>query len=227
MRFMVSAVLLTLLCAAVAAQSSRATATYVLDLLLLEVPQRRSRAPEAGDRALLVPAHPLVGSLMTTGSPSAARSLRVTLEAVDRFAYETGDSLVFEALVENIGTAPVVLPWSTDLALAKTRSLPGSRTGILYLEARSTHQRLLARLEGQSLFGTPTVDGSLQTLLPRETAWIRAPGAWRFDDYQRGLLLAEPEGRVHLLAVLILVDSSSSVRSANSIEAAIGARVLR
>lgn len=199
-------------------------ADHVLDIVGYRL------APDDGlanPDAARLPAGSLGGA---SHEPSSQLNVKVTLGRLDRLSYQTGDSVVFELWIENVGARPVMLPWSPDRAAFKTqeRTEPPLRKASLFLEVRDRSGfNRLAWLEPQLLFGSETVDGSLITLAPREKALIRAPGYWRTSDGEMAAVLREPNGIVQVSVVLHLFESRLMVRSKNGIEVAVQDRLHR
>ena len=160
-------------------------------------------------------------------------TLRLHLDDIERFMFETGDSFVYRVSVENIGDADVAFPSSTDYVLFKypyqANDVEGLIAGSIFLEARDTRGKRLAWLEGKGIYGAPTVGASIETIRPREKAVIRVPAAWRVSDVLMPRLLQQPEGLVHLAGVLHIRGNSVSgiVDSDNVIEVRIRQRALR
>lgn len=165
------------------------------------------------------------GLSVGTHSGRTLPSLRVTLLSLDRSDYRTGDPVIYEVMIQNVGTTPVELPWSpdahlfSDLSFAFPQVASASvRQSFLSLEILGAGAQRLASLEPRPLFGHHSVAGSLQTLAPRATAWIRVPGFWRTTDDQIAAILRESEHRVWVHSQFMLSEDLLIVRSTNSIE---------
>ena len=203
------------------AQSPRAD--YVLDI----VGQGLTPDTEANTGSSRISAG---GGVSKSEVPNSSADLRVTLGSVDPKSFDTGDSFVYEVLIQNVGTQSVILPWSADRALFKVAApaMPPVREGSLFLEVRDRMgSRRLAWLEPQLLFGSEAVGGSLQTLARGERALIRVPGQWRASDRETGAILREPNGVVQVSAMLHIVQTQLLVRSVNGLEVSVRDRLQR
>ena len=85
----------------------------------------------------------------------------------------------------------------------------------------------LASLEPSLLFGSREIAGSLETLAPGETAWIRVPGFWRTSDREINAMVKEPDGAVQVRAVIDLLRPPIRVGSANGLEVSVRLRSLQ
>src|SRR4051812_49065480 len=81
-------------------------ADHVLDILTYRLTPDTS--PPAN--LMVIPG----GVLGAAEGPQPPPSLKLTLLSLDRLSYETGDPVIYEVWMENIGNRPVVLPWSPD-----------------------------------------------------------------------------------------------------------------
>jgi hypothetical protein len=216
----VSLLALSLSSALAAAQSQRA-ADHVLDILTYRV------TPETS-----APANPstLPAGGGVSGGESTQRprgTLKVTLLSLDRLSYETGDPVIYEVWIENTGNRPVVLPWSPDLVRFRGPGpiAPPSVEALVFLEVRDrARSRALAQLEPSMLFGSRAVAGSLATLAPRETAWMRVPGFWRTSEREMQAMLSETDGVVQVAAAVHVLRTPLRVHSTNSLEVSVRSR---
>ena len=201
------------------AQSPRAD--FVLDLLTYR------HAPDPDDA-------PLLSSGSGGGTSDGGRRpdpVRLTLVTLERTRFVWGDSVVYEVLIENIGNWPLTLPWSPDRSAAaprQSKETSGRRRGALWLEVRRDGCAPVppcARLELQSLFGSRSEPGTLQTLAPRQTALIRVPGLWRASEFELSRLMRQEQAAtVQVTAALDLFDEQLQVHSLNSIEVSVERR---
>ena len=160
------------------------------------------------------------GGGTVSGVPSSSGSLELTLGSLEPMSLDTGDPLVYEVLIQNVGTRAFVLPWSPDRAVFKAPvpAMPPVREGSLFLEVRDRMgSRRLAWLEPQLLFGSKAVGGSLQSRARGERALIRVPGHRRTSDRETSAILREPNGVVQVSAVLHVVQEQLLVRSVNGL----------
>jgi hypothetical protein len=79
----------------------------------------------------------------------------------------------------------------------------------------------------QSLLGSPSVPGSLETLAPGEVAWFRVPGTWRTTASEGEAMLRQPDGLVQVGVMVHLVNEGVILRSANSVEVSLQNRLRR
>ncbi len=208
----VTALIVVLGGAVAAAQSPRAD--HLLDILASRVTPQIAVPANSGR----LPAGAVSG---TEGDQHReSRRLKVTLLSLDRVDYETGDSVIYELLIENIGNSPVVLPWSPDHTLFTAGSVPAplARAAIFLEVLDHAGSKQIAWLEPSVLFGSEAVSGSLETLLPGETAWMRVPGFWRTSEREMRAVLSETNGDVKLAAVFDILQAPLRVRSTNRID---------
>jgi hypothetical protein len=157
-------------------------------------------------------------------------SLRMTLLSMDRSDYETGDPITYEVRLENTGNRPVVLPWSPDRVLfqAPGPALPRPVEAAIFLEVLERGgSKTLTLLEPRMLFGSQAILGSLETLAPGETAWIRVPGLWHMSTREMNAIVSEPDGVVQVAAVFTVLQSPLRVRSTNRLEVSVRERRLQ
>ncbi|MGH9241071.1 MAG: hypothetical protein ACRD3G_23760 [Vicinamibacterales bacterium] len=196
----------------------------------------------------VTPAAPYVphfNGIGATSHPKYVTSLKLTLLSVDVSDFVYGDYFTYEVLVENTGSAPVILPWSPNKgAFARpVQYIPaGFRTGSLHLQVESAGSAdWLAMLDGQSLLGSNEVPGSLLELAPGRTARVRVPAQWSATMPEgRAAVLRQPDGEVRVRAVFSVTpaagDGSRAIgtadyvpltRSSNTIKVRVMPRELR
>ena len=137
----------------------------------------------------------------TTGNGVRPLPIDIVLRPLGRSIYETGDDLIFEVVLENIGNETVVLPWSPDYGVFRRpeeRARTGFTEGGLSLELRdSSGKRRLAWTGMIALFGSPSRAGSLQALAPGEKALVRAAGTLHLSDGEwREIQAVAPDGKL-------------------------------
>ena len=205
--------------AAVAGQSR--PAHHVLDVV--------TYPPASDSGASSAPAGVPAGQASVKGHVRSVVNLRARLVSLDFSSYETGDPVIYEIEVENMGRTPVVLPWSPDSVRVARESDGESIQAIISLEVWdvSGSRRRLGTLEPLSLSGSANVAGSLQSLGPREIALIRVPGTWRAVESERRAMVNEPRGDVHVKGVITLVQDHVSVRTTNGIPVSLRDRLRR
>lgn len=143
------------------------------------------------------------------------RNVNVRLLTTDRETYALGETVIYEVTIENVGPGSVIMPWSPDGAIFE--GIRNRREAILSVEVRDrTGTNLLGRLQPLTLYGAPSVQGSLLRLPPGDRARIRVPAFWSAAEYERDAILRQPGGAVQL-SVLYLADSESD-RSQNAIK---------
>lgn len=123
------------------------------------------------------PASPSGGSGGAMGY-SGQRSQRIPLElqltSVDRSELEIGGPAIYEVSLKNISDAAVPFPWSVDLAAVYAGGEPTVRASLALAVVASDNPN--AKVAVVSLAGSPTVDGSILHLAPKDTAVIRMKG---------------------------------------------------
>jgi hypothetical protein len=201
--------------AAVAVAQSRQPDFY---LDVLAYPTTRTTAsvgalPVSEDEIVIVP---------QSTRPKREGGVRVELISVDRTAYQVGDLIIYELDVENTGSVRLVLPWSPDLTLVprtEQNSTTGFRSAWICLEVqdRLTGSRL-AWLSGQSLVGSETTLGTLQTLAPGQRARIRVQSRLVAGADALASIVGEQAGAVQLVAVSNLATDGLLLKSANHID---------
>jgi hypothetical protein len=186
-------------------------AHHVLDVVTYPV------ASESGTSS--APAGVPAGHVSAKAHDRSAVNLRARLVSLDFASYETGDPVIYEIEVENMGRTPVVLPWSPDSVRVSRESDGESIQAIISLEVwdGGGSRRRLGTLEPLSLSGSANVAGSLQSLGPREIALIRVPGRWRAVESERRAMVNEPGGNVQVKGVITLVQDQVTVRTTNGI----------
>jgi hypothetical protein len=171
---------------------------YVLDILGYPLTPEDHRA-ESGPRSV---SGGVLGGASHGFRPQV--NLRVTLNGIDRRSYETGDMIVYEVSVENVGRRPVTMPWSPDLVLFNNVNWEAVRWAGLSLMVSNRSAKQLAQLYPQILLGADAVAGSLLTMAPGGRALIRVPGYWRTSDRELAAVLREPNGVVQVSAHLYI-----------------------
>ena len=204
---------------------SPGAATHMLDLLTYRFTPPPQESPASGSISQTSVTLPAMG-MSSHGGPVSPASLRVTLLSLDRLTYQLLDPVIYEVWLENIGNAPVILPWSPDLELFVERP---ARNTVVMTYTRSLSLRLavsgprgiLGTAGLVALHASAAVDGSFITLLPKETAWIRASSTW-FDDWTDREQLEQvmaSNGVVQVRAAFdIWSPRSEHTRSANGME---------
>lgn len=216
-----------MLAGAIVSAAQPRQADYVLDVLGYRHTREPEREAPSDTRVIQG------GSVSATSGGPVAPGLSVRLLSLDSLSYETGDPVIYELWIENIGKSPVALPWSPDRVLFTPPTLklsaPNVVQGSVALEVRARgNASRLAVLEPQPLFGSDDVlPGSLARLAPGQTAWIRTSGFWRMTDSERELMLRQPNGIVEVGAVLNIFSSLVRVQSQNTIEVSIQDRLRR
>lgn len=148
---------------------------------------------------------------------------RVELLSLDRPSYEMGDAVIYQVLIENVGTTTLLIPWSRDA----NRVVPNASewsAGSVFLEVRSADGKRLAWLASHQLYGSPSVDGTLQAVAPGESARLRVSGKWFASPDELTQVLAQPPGGAAVAAVLHLAANNLLVASTNVIPVALAPR---
>src|SRR6478672_8966244 len=105
------------------------------------------------------------------GTPHA--SLKVTLVYVTPETFSVGDKVVFELLIDHVGTAPVPLAISRDMSLAPScRNAVGDVRTSFSLFAKGSHELIAI---GPGLFGERGAAATTMTLNPGERLRVRVP----------------------------------------------------
>jgi hypothetical protein len=100
--------------------------------------------------------------------------VRVTFEGVTPGEYRVGEPFAYELMVENIGSAAIVLPWLPQDSLLD-RPVEQLVMARIALEATDAAGKTLNFAPGH-LEGSPEVPNSTITLQPRDRATIRIEG---------------------------------------------------
>ncbi len=100
-------------------------------------------------------------------------SLKVTLVYVTPEAFTVGDKVVFELLIDHVGTAPLPLAISRDVTLAPScRSAEGDVRTNFSLFAKGSHEVIAI---GPGLFGERGAAATTMMLNPGERLRVRVP----------------------------------------------------
>jgi len=111
--------------------------------------------------------------------------------SLDKQQYELGEQFIYEVSIENISNQPLLLPWEPD----RGKVAPGPTSAQSSLNQMSL-SLVIEELEGdaifgaQNIYGSDSVPGSLQKLLPGRKVRIRIPGGWYLgtQDLQKRVL---------------------------------------
>lgn len=143
---------------------------------------------------------PRVGSGEVIGIRPRPLPLELRLNALDKAEYFFENPVTFDVSVTNIGATPIQFPWSADGAAFE--HLPRRTEARIRLQVtdRDGRVRLISVI---GLNGSPDIPGSFQTLLPGETASIRASGPAYVDPDMAGPM--DSAGPVPVRAALTLV----------------------
>lgn len=152
--------------------------------------------------------------------------LKVSLVSLDRDSYDTGGPVLFDVLVQNVGSQAIAIPWSPDIIGFADRPGNGPEVvrGSLFLEVRRPgDSRNIGWLESQMLVGASDVPNSLLQLMPGKRALLRARGYWRVGETELAEILATNEryGSVEVYAVLDLSNEGWIFKSANGKQASV------
>jgi hypothetical protein len=142
---------------------------HVLDLL---------RASEYAGDIDSVPAEERVTVPIGVSShdTEVAPPVRVRLLSIDAPAYLVGEELIYEMSVENVGTAPLIVPTSIDEAqFRRTMSRARSAEFSLSFDDAVMGHHSVGYV---AVFGADDVPGSLITLRPGDRIRVRAMGRW-------------------------------------------------
>src|SRR4051812_35674116 len=193
--------------AAVGLFSQSVTTEHVLDIAAFRLTPETTAAPNAG-----IPPSDFSGR---SHAPTS-RPLSLTLAALHRSVYVSGETMEYEVLLENVSRGPVTLPWSPDRV--RFTNVERQITSVLELEVRdAVGTRVLAHLQPQVLYGAREIPGSLLVLPPGHTARIKVPSVWIAPEQQTRAMLLEPSGALRVFAVYIA--NSELQTSGNYVEA--------
>jgi hypothetical protein len=107
--------------------------------------------------------------------------LRLTLMELDRTAYRRFDPVEFQVLIENIGTVPLMIPWSGQTKELAAKSMTDTVRAVIALHLRDSAGRLHYGT-GASLWGAADPPESMNVLRPGEKAVVKAPAEWLLLD---------------------------------------------
>jgi hypothetical protein len=120
----------------------------------------------------------------------------LTLVSLDRNGYAIGDDAVFEVMLKHVGSTPIAVPWSRDMAAVSD----APRAQIVHVLLTFTDPVLGRQLIGfdNTLYGAETVPGTLLILHPGDSINIRAAARWFLS---MGYAQAPERGWVRKLSV--------------------------
>jgi len=218
-----SVAVVTLACAPSFAQSG--AVQHVLDVGGAPTTPAPAESSPSIDLLLKRQARPPLGRSSHERRETRAQ-LTISLVSVDRITYDTGDPIGFEAVVENVGTKPVAIPWSPDFVgvAEEAAASPSLRLGSLFLAVhRAGAVDRIDWLAPQTLVGASEVPNSLVQLMPGEKALMRARNYWRpGEDALKEILAAtQATGHVEVYAVLSLNEEGLLVKSKNSLDVSV------
>src|SRR4051794_23670298 len=123
---------------------------------------------------------------------------RVTLADTDRLAYERGDAMSFNVIVENISTTPLVLGISRDPNVApKTMHPcrvvpPGVRFNVALVAMRKSGPGPPVAI-ASGYYGSPDEPGTTLVLLPGERVRVQLPAEIRPGPGMEPELTSDPQ----------------------------------
>jgi hypothetical protein len=202
--------------------SSKGTGT----LHQTDIPAKASTTREPGARVVMSPE--LFGTSRRAPS-SPDRRISVTLTNLEREVFVWGDIFTFVLRIENVGTESIQIPWSPEASLVDAEGRgtePDAVGAMIRLEvgpdsrdAIGSGERL-ALLTVQSLAGSPHIPGTLHRLAPREGVKMKLYARWSSaGPGEAAKVLAQPDGRVSVAAIVTLFGEGVSQRSTNSLRA--------
>lgn len=125
------------------------------------------------------------------GTPlTISRPLQLSLVKVIPEGGRPGDSFVYEASLRNVGSSPILIPWSPDwksVQEGRETPPPGYLEAwlSLFVDDASGKKR---RLGESLLFGSPETVGTIVELKPGDQVRFRALGSWpREEDSAAGV----------------------------------------
>jgi hypothetical protein len=149
------------------------------------------------------------------------RPLKVTLADTDRLAYSVGETMSFSVVLENTGTAPIVLGISRDPEVApKTMQPcrvvpPGVRFGVaLLMMTKKGPGGIIA--SGPFFYGSPNVPATSVVLQPGERARVQLP-AMLLPAVMDPVLSHDPQQLLVRAFVMIEREVMLSVYSENTL----------
>jgi hypothetical protein len=181
-----------------------------LELNLVAAPPPPERLDEAGRVG------EGCGGGTTDGPPTP---FRVTLADTDRLAYEVGDEMSFNVIIENISTAPLVLGISRDPDVAPKTMRPcrvvppGVHFNVALVAVRKTGRTGAFIASGSGYYGSPNVAGTSMVLQPRERVRVQLPAQIRPGPGMEPLLTSDRQS-VHIKAFVMM--DGESMRAAYS-----------
>jgi hypothetical protein len=172
------------ICTLVVARSTYAQRTeHFLDLLPIPRTAGFLAPPEAGSVPIDRQLGP--GGVLVTphgGEPISPFTLAATLLTLDKSGYRSREPFVYEVELRNIGNRPLSFPLSPDSSLFDNR-LPDGTLVIIGL-ADAKNPRSIGETGQVFLYGSASIPGSLETILPGEAMRIRVGSDWM--DESRG-----------------------------------------
>jgi hypothetical protein len=147
------------------------------------------------------------------GSANPAGSLRTTLVSLDRTHYQVGDESRFEVTVENVGSAPLKIPFSPHLADLQPED-PAQKFAYSELQLAvwiAAGAEWSTNTGGRvTLYGDDDHPGTMMQLNPGE--WVQIIGKGKFElPYDGGLDLIRSAQADHVYAQASLYRVESLV----------------
>jgi len=145
----------------------------------------------------------------TVTSNQPPTPFKVTLADTDRLAYEVGDAMSFNVIVENISTAPLVLGISRDPHVAPKTMRPcrvvppGVQFSVALVAVRKTGDTGAMIAFGSGYYGSPDVPGTTLVLQPGDRVRVQLPADIRPGPGLESALTPDPQP-VRLKASVII-----------------------
>jgi hypothetical protein len=133
----------------------------------------------------------------TSGGPPTP--FKVTLADTDRLAYDVGDTMSFNVIVENISSAPLVLGISRDPHVApKTMQpcrvvSPGVHFDVALMAVQKTGGSGAFIAIASGYYGSPDVPGTTLELQPGERVRVQLPAEIRPGPGMEPVLTTDPQ----------------------------------
>jgi hypothetical protein len=164
---------------------------------------------------------------MSDGPPTP---FRVTLADTDRLAYDVGDAMAFNVIVENISTAPLVLGISRDRHVAPRTcrvTPPGVEFGVALVAVPKTGGAGAFVAFGSRYYGSPDVPGTTLVLAPGERVRVQLPAELRPGPGMEPVLTTDPQSVRIKAFVMIQGEVLHAAYSDNALTIELSERIRR
>jgi hypothetical protein len=157
--------------------------------------------------------------------------LQLTLESLDKDAYQDGERFEFRLDIENVGRKPVRIPWGSNRQQVVTGPGAPLMRALITIDVPSKLPNLMIPIA--TLYGSQFSPADTKVLSPGEKGQIIAEGVWDFMGYSTSdLTAAGVPPNVSVKARIVFLStidghSYSDLQSTNEIPITLSRRVVR